>query len=523
MTRVSITVIGVWILAAGVAPASVRPNSMAARKGVTYYVDATRGSDHSSGLSPRVPWRTIAKVNATHLSPDDSVLFKRGEVWREQLIPQSGDKAGHITYGAYGKGSKPLLLGSVSRNRASDWTDEGGNIWTTSSIPVDVGCIIFDHGASVGTKVWSRNALARQGDFWYDGPQRAVAMYSASDPASRYSDIECALTRHIINEGGKSYVIYESLDLRCGAAHGIGGGDTHHIIARHCDLSFIGGGHQFTTEDGRPVRYGNGIEFWAGAHDNLVEECRLWEIYDAALTNQGFTDNAQVNIRYRNNVIWNCEYSFEYWNGKGSITDHIYFENNTCVNAGHGWGHRQRPDPSGRHLMFYNNQAKTTHFYVRGNVFYQTPETTYGVFGISGGPLMPQGANGALPERGPGRASTLPDEVRLGTQRSLHDLPVMQEPRQCCLALANDWSSGLVMDHNCWYQPSGIMIRWVADEYAMDRFADYRARTGQDEHSIAGDPLFVSMSAHDFRPAARSPVCHLSATGSYAGALPCRR
>jgi hypothetical protein len=25
------------------------------------------------------------------------------------------------------------------------------------------------------------------------------------------------------------------------------------------------------------VRFGNGIEFWAGAHDNLVEACRIWE------------------------------------------------------------------------------------------------------------------------------------------------------------------------------------------------------------------------------------------------------
>lgn len=470
MTRVSITVIGVCILAVGAAPATARPSGNHARQGTSYYADATKGNDSNDGLSPKTAWGTIAKVNATRLGPGDAVLFKRGEVWREQLIPHNGGEAGHVTYGAYGKGSKPLLLGSIPRNKASDWTDEGGNIWTTSSIPVDVGNIIFDHGASVGTKVWSRKDLTRQGDFWYDEAHHALAMYSQSNPASRYSNIECALTRHIIDEGGKGYVIYENLDLRYGAAHGIGGGDTHHIIARDCDLSFIGGGHQFTTEDGRPVRYGNGIEFWANAHNNLVEGCRLWEIYDAALTNQGFSDNAQVNIRYRNNVIWNCEYSFEYWNRARSVTDHIYFENNTCVNAGHGWGHRQRPDPSGRHLMFYANEAKTTHFYVRGNVFYQTPETT-----------------------------------------------------QCCLALSNDWSSGLVMDHNCWYQPSGIMVRWVADEYTMDRFSDYQAKTGQDRHSIAADPSLANVATHDFRPAARSPVCHLSPTGGYAGALPCMR
>jgi len=61
-----------------------------------------------------------------------------------------------------------------------------------------------------------------------------------------------------------------------------------------------------------PLR--NGIEFWSNARDCLVEGCRLWEIYDAALTNQGNGTNQQVNITYRDNVIWNSEYSFEYWN-----------------------------------------------------------------------------------------------------------------------------------------------------------------------------------------------------------------
>ncbi|NMA46589.1 MAG: hypothetical protein GX945_08510, partial [Lentisphaerae bacterium] len=122
------------------------------------------------------------------------------------------------------------------------------------------------------------------------------------------------------------------------------------ITIRGCDIYYIGGAHQFTRPDGKPVRFGNGIEFWGNAKDNLVENCRLWEIYDAALTNQGRYDT-EVNITYRNNVIWNAEFSFEYWNRK--LTENITFVNNTCVDAGHGWAHAQRPDPNGAHLMFY--------------------------------------------------------------------------------------------------------------------------------------------------------------------------
>ena len=56
--------------------------------------------------------------------------------------------------------------------------------------------------------------------------------------------------------------------------HGIGRANMHHIVVRGCDFGFIGGGDQRR----HGVRFGNGIEFWAAAHDNLVERCRLWEI-----------------------------------------------------------------------------------------------------------------------------------------------------------------------------------------------------------------------------------------------------
>lgn len=92
-----------------------------------------------------------------------------------------------------------------------------------------------------------------------------------------------------------------------GAAHGIGGSGTHHITIRGCNICFIGGGHQMTRPYGEPVRYGNGIEFWSNARDCVVEDCRLWEIYDAALTSQGDGTNVQENINYRHNVIWNSD------------------------------------------------------------------------------------------------------------------------------------------------------------------------------------------------------------------------
>jgi len=592
-----------------------------------YHVDAQQGDDSRDGLKPESAWHSLTRVNRASLKPGDRVLFRRGETWRGQLLPQSGMANGPITYGAFGEGAKPLLLGSAPRDRREDWLPAGDGLWVTEplrftplgvpagfsgqrwalhaeggagcllkpllpekeagyrlecqtpgtrsnhlqlslgsltiregeyllfafrarcsrpftpahvalikggppwtsytesvvhplkigpnwseqtvrfpvcqsaadtrlvlylggvlppgsvlefqpkeltrarpnqaiSLSVDVGNIIFDHGATTGVKKWSEAELRQDGDFLYDGQTWQVKLRMSVHPATRFRSIELALNRHIIDQRGRGYVSYENLDLRYGAAHGIGGGNTHHITVRNCDLSYIGGGHQFTQPDGKPVRFGNGIEFWSGAQDCLVEGCRLWEIYDAALTNQGSGTNVKENMTYRRNVIWNSEYSFEYWNrDETSRTRHILFEHNTCVNAGHGWGHRQRPDPNGRHLMFYDNTAVTEDFQVRGNIFCNATDS--------------------------------------------------------CLRLhGHDRTATLKMDHNCWYQTLGPLWLWQNEKVGSDRFAAFQQQHGVDRPSLAADPHFVDPARYDFRLAPDSPARNLRLANGPVGALP---
>jgi hypothetical protein len=75
----------------------------------TYYVDSANGSDSNPG-NQAAPWKTIAKVNSTHLMPGQSVGFARGGVWRETLTPgQSGTAGQPITFAAYGSGAAPQI------------------------------------------------------------------------------------------------------------------------------------------------------------------------------------------------------------------------------------------------------------------------------------------------------------------------------------------------------------------------------------------------------------------------------
>jgi hypothetical protein len=256
----------------------------------------------------------------------------------------------------------------------------------------------------------------------------------------------------MIDESNKSYVIYENLELKYGGAHGIGGGNTHHIIIKDCDLSYIGGG-ELKIEGYNQVRYGNGIEFWGNAHDNLVERCRLWEIYDSALTNQNNSPNAnQYNICYQNNIIWNCEWSYEFWNSdENSFMGDISFINNTCVNAGGGWGHSQRPDPSGIHILNYANITDAGQMRIVNNIFHESTATCLYISPIYNG-------------------------------------------------LEN-----LYLDHNCWYQATGTMI-CLHNAYTMSQFSIYQSETSQDQNSMAEVPLFANSSESDFHLQEDSPA-----------------
>ncbi len=395
----------------------------------TYYV-SNQGDDALDGTTPQTAWASLDRVNQGPFQPGDRILFQCNGVWRGSLRPHSGNEQASITYASYGEGQKPLLLGSASKNNAADWTDEGDGLWSAGDLPSDVGNIIFGNEELCGAKKWAASDLKQDGDYWYDRERHRVVLRMAENPAKRYSQIECALYQHVIDEGGRSYVCYEKMMLKYGGAHGIGGGGAHHIVVRNCDIGFVGGCDQYG--DDRHVRFGNGIEFWATAHDIVVEGCRIWEIYDAALTNQSLGPaTPQFNIIYRDNRIWNCEYSFEYWNRpEASETHDVVFENNVCLSAGGGWGHAQRPDPSGRHLCLYTSPAPAKNVVVRNNVF--------------------DGAKGNA-------------------------------------FFAPTWSKAqvdaLAMDDNRWWQPEGIMIRIAGVDYPMAEFARYQAEWNKEPNS----------------------------------------
>jgi hypothetical protein len=382
-------------------------------------------------LQEQTPWRRFANGSCEVELQDQwqelEIVLKRSS----DLVPEPMKL--HFGLGDQLRDGEEIQLQVVKAEVASQ---VGG-----LELPVDVGNIIFDHGQSCGWKKWSVDTLEQPGDYYYAADEQCVYLRYDTNPAELHDSIELAMKGHVVDHGGRTNLLFENLAIRYGASHGFGGGSAAGITIRNCDIYFIGGAHQFTHPNGHPVRFGNGIEFWGNAKDCLVENCRVWEIYDAALTNQG-RDDSEVNITYRNNVIWNAEYSFEYWNRK--LTENIFFINNTCVDAGYGWAHAQRPDRNGAHLMFYSNRAETRNFVVKDNIFAQTTEA--------------------------------------GMRMDL------------------DWLDTITLDHNLWYVGDKALYRLAKNRRIMrEELPELQKQFPVDQHSQFGMPVFMDAAKRDYR------------------------
>jgi len=85
----------------------------ATSQSLTYYVDASDGSDQNSGLDSSLAWKSLEKVNSMLFQPGDSILLKSGQEWTGQLsIKGSGTLQNPIVVGSYSLGNLPVIHGN---------------------------------------------------------------------------------------------------------------------------------------------------------------------------------------------------------------------------------------------------------------------------------------------------------------------------------------------------------------------------------------------------------------------------
>lgn len=349
-----------------------------------YYVK-TAGNDSLNGLSDANAWATLAKVGAATFVAGDSVLLNKGGTWRGVLtVHNSGSSGSYITYGAYGTGNAPRILGSKV---STGWANTATNIWksnTTFTNPdllneytarpgtgTDLGgCGIYFENTG-GTKTWGtykNSTAAFTAEYDWTWSANYIYVYAASSPTTRYTAVEVPQRGHIINLSLKQYITISGINLfysgRDCVSYDVNGSTMRvltGLIIENCEIGYVS-----TKGSGA----GYGVE--AIYSTMIVRGCDIHDCGRRALSFHLYGTPTVSNVLIENNYFHDGFHTtgpdFSIGNyGGGTYTNFTIRRNRFYDPVGVATFY-----PYGSNLMFMqreNSAASIGNFYIYSNIF----------------------------------------------------------------------------------------------------------------------------------------------------------
>jgi hypothetical protein len=479
---------------------------------VNYYISNT-GDDSNPGTSESLSWKTILKVNASIFKAGDSILFRKGDTWRDQLtLPSGGSSDNYIIYGSYGTGDKPRILGSETETA---WTNVSGNIWESTKNFTDPyalnykGAIYFieNDGSVSWGRVKKENTYDCVVEYDWTWASNHIYIYSPTNPNTRYIEVEITQRNDCINLNDKEYVTIDGFEIAYPGFHGIGEKwpetNLTGLLIQNCYIHHLG------VKDGA----GYGIEAW---HSNTL--IRNNEIHDSGRRNISlnlYGDGATVNnITVENNILYNAFHTtgIDIATDGSSSYSNITFRYNYVYNElesdidnievfGSGWAYcgAQLQDNTINDVYFYYNVFKGTtskvsigNGYGPNNVNFHN-NLFYGVSPHITGDhtsfvLIQDGA-----------------DVDFKNNIFYNDVEINENPTLSVIAIAAD-AGTVTLNNNLYYNTSATRLMiWYGKNYPVSQFEAFQSETGQDVNSILNEnPLFVSST--DFHLQENSPA-----------------
>ena len=393
----------------------------------TAYFLSNDGNDSSDGLTPESAWKTLGRLNAAALTAGDGVFFRRGDIFRGSIVTVSG-----VSYGAYGTGEKPRIYAyEKNLGDAELWeeVDSEHAIWRYKEKILDVGTLVFGNDELCSRKLIPsyvdgrfvcRDDESREFDmaeqmtqnldlFWYfdeilttkpsknlDFPIPVVeegsfgTLYLRSDlgnPATVYGSIEALIKRPVFKVRDNANVTIDNICIKYVGHHAITAGG--HVVGLHvsnCEIGWIGGTiqHYDGTDPNYPqgsrgsvTRFGNAIEIYGGCEDYRVENCYIYQVYDAGITHQITTNGKKftlANILYENNLVEYCVYAIEYFldmteGDTESIMDGVVMRGNILRRSGYGWGQQRHNVDTPALIKGWSYINRACNYVIENNIF----------------------------------------------------------------------------------------------------------------------------------------------------------
>lgn len=344
-------------------------------KGTAYYISSINGDDSNDGKSPDRPWKTFTglwksvaggRVTLSTLSDGDGVFLERGS----EFNCNSSEKLDYLdivkgmTYGAYGEGEKPVITAKLQMDSPSGtWTaTEYPNVWA-------LDCDITDSPGNIsfvkkdGTVLWGIMTFVEDYNDPFGGKTRYYGIvsngeevfesggvefnsvgdlrhnleyfgdkvngglyvyYDKGNPGEVFAEINISLSTSLVGNNGELNASstlptrFDNIALKYAGCHGLDIGSTEGLYVTNCVFEWIGGAYQGTN-----VRYGNAIQNWGSCDGIVVKNCYFKDIYDAAVTTQGYS-GVMRNFYSEGCVLERCGLSFEFFNHASSDYDSLY-------------------------------------------------------------------------------------------------------------------------------------------------------------------------------------------------------
>lgn len=184
----------------------------------TYFV-ANVGNNSNVGTDSGHPFAFspgMAGCNSTCagiiLAAGDSVLFNRGDTWRDTLTPATAGSAGSpINYTAYGAGANPIISGA---DPLTSWSVESEGAFAASysaSASVKPGSVIVDGTTRLTNNTASKTSLTPGQWFWEVGTHRVYVRLLADSAPSGHV-VEGTQRRFGIHNG-RPYLTFSNISV----------------------------------------------------------------------------------------------------------------------------------------------------------------------------------------------------------------------------------------------------------------------------------------------------------------------
>jgi hypothetical protein len=432
---------------------------------LTFFIDATLGSDSNSGTSPGTAWRTLARADRARFIGGDQLLLRGGETFAGALrftrhrVTSTSARA-PLTIASYGTGTATILAGTGDGIRATSVA--GFHITglrlageSTSCKPHTYG-ILFYAARSTGTLAAGISVDHVEVHGFCDG----IAV-GTGDDNSRFEHVHLtelsshdnldagvftfdpARSHHDVRDVFVSGVqAYDNAGIGGIALFGVEGGAIEHSVAH---------------DNGRAGSGGVGI--WAFDADHIT--IQFSESYDNR-TVEGDGDGFDLDGGVSNSVM---QYDYSHGNEGigflvcGCVAEYAMHDNVVRYNVSQNDG--TNGQPSGFYLL---GGEPLEHVEVFNNTFYSS---------AGAGPL-------ALVEAGEHPYAEVHLRNNLLAESGAKPLLEVAEPAA---------ASGLAVQGNDWWAASGAFdVQWGTSTFKS--LAELRAGTGAE--TLAGTPVGAS-------------------------------